>query len=163
MSKTGNALAHLQGKPAPATASDDTAADGEDEDDEEEMSDDTSSEDEDTDDEAEGGGDESEDEASEQASNVAAGFALMRSPEAKGRTKLATELAEDVASGRMSVDRAKTILKTGAKESSLSAAMNGKDKSPGQDAPNASAGNFKGKDASLVSMANKAKAARSGR
>ncbi len=81
------------------------------------------------DDEAEG--DEDDKEAAGRASRVAAGFALVKSPEAKGREKLAAELGEDVAAGRMSAKRAKALLAAAPKASRLGDVMAGKDVNPG--------------------------------
>ncbi|EFO33911.1 hypothetical protein TRICHSKD4_1030 [Roseibium sp. TrichSKD4] len=130
MSGVKNALAHLRGKPAPDTASDsasenDAEDEKEDEAEQEEQSTDEASED--------GNENEEGDNATCSRANVDAAFALMSSPEAKGRSKLAMELANDVANGSITPARARGLLKASGKSSSLSQAMSGKDKSPGQD------------------------------
>ena len=167
MAGNKNSLAHLKGKPGRATASDSHASEDEEDedeaatesDDEDQVNDDTENED---NSENEDGNDDN-DEANCASSNVEAGFALMRSADAKGREGLAAALAEDVAKGKMSANRAKELLKTSGKKSSLSVAMTGKDKSPGQDAADSKASSFTGKDASLVAMATRMKEARGGR
>jgi len=58
------------------------------------------------------------------ASPLTAAFALMKSPDAKGREALAQELAEDVATGKMTAGRAAALLAAAPKGGgSLAAAM----------------------------------------
>lgn len=66
-------------------------------------------------------------------SRTKAAFALMKSPDARGREKLAAELAEDVAEGRLTASRAASLLKASPKASRLSDTMSGRDVDPGAD------------------------------
>ena len=80
----------------------------------------------------------------------------MTSPEAKGREKLATSLAKDVARGAISEKRAVALLKAAPRTGGLAKAMQGRDQNPGQDArPGAGAGGGKlaAHDQSLVAAA----------
>lgn len=150
---------------AAATAAEADAAEDDDEEDEQASA---AAED---DEEDEDGMAEDDDEEEESASASAArpsrtrqAFALIRSPEAKGREKLATALAEDVAEGRLTAKRAKALLACAPKASRLADAMAGKDVNPG---PSGGGGQGNGKlsaaDQQLVNFATQMAKARRGK
>ncbi|MBA5779521.1 hypothetical protein H2509_20515 [Stappia sp. F7233] len=138
MSKTGR-LAHLFKGGNPARASE-TAAEGEDEEEEDQPVAEGEDEEEQDDEANTDEGDDEEENTSARAGNstIDAAFGLLRSPEAKGRDKLAAELAEDVAKGRMSAERAKRLLAAAPKKGTLADAMEGRDRNPGRDTVSAS-------------------------
>ena len=57
----------------------------------------------------------------------------MNSPEAKGREKLASSLAKDVARGALTQKRAVALLKDAPRTGGLAKAMAGRDRNPGVD------------------------------
>lgn len=141
-------LSHLLGK---SNAEDDEEKDREEDAraEDEEKEDDTSAEEEDEkdpeaeeEDEGETESEEEEDDepkarrrsgkrAAKHRSPVASGFALVRSPEAKGREKLAASLGEKVAAGKLTYKEASALLSQAPKKSSLAEAMRGRDVNPG--------------------------------
>ncbi|MBI4921864.1 MAG: S49 family peptidase [Devosia nanyangense] len=71
------------------------------------------------------------------ATGTKAGFALLKAPEAKGRTALANELAAKVASKKLTYGEAKKMLAAAPKGSRLGDAMAGRDHNPGADGADA--------------------------
>ena len=129
-------FSHLIGKPKTPKAAEDPA-----EDDEKDMPpDDTEDEDggkgeaaEDDDKEDDGGGDEPKGKTA--PSPMKAALALIKSPLAKGREKLAASLAERVAEGKMTGKDAEALLAEAPKASRLGDTMAGRDINPGAGAP----------------------------
>ena len=83
--------------------------------------------------EGEDGEDEDEEDGQENASAGLAAIAVMNSPEAKGREKLASSLAKDVARGALTQKRAVALLKDAPRTGGLAKAMAGRDRNPGVD------------------------------
>ncbi|SHN18279.1 hypothetical protein [Roseibium suaedae] len=166
MGVTKSSLLALLGKPDPSRASS-SAEETEAEDEEAETEEETSeAETEDQTDEAaeeETAEDEDEEDGAgegDQASRFEQALNLMSSGLAEGRGKLAKELASDVATGRMSAERAQSLLKAAPKTSSLSAHMSGKDKGPGQDKPSNQASDLSKAEQSLLATAQGMKTSR---
>lgn len=99
-----------------------------------------------------------EEEPSARSTGSAAGFALLNCTEAKGREKLAGELARKVGSKKLSYGEARKMLASAPKGSRLGAQMAGRDKSPGSGG-SAAAGSAKG----LASAVDRFNAKRSGK
>ncbi|MHC5656009.1 hypothetical protein [Stappia sp. ICDLI1TA098] len=86
-----------------------------------------------------GDGDEEEGEDEESSATALAAISVMSSAEAKGREKLATSLARDVARGSITQKRAIALLKSAPRTGGLAKAMEGRDRNPGQEASGSSA------------------------
>ncbi|WP_297105169.1 S49 family peptidase [uncultured Devosia sp.] len=90
------------------------------------------------------------------ATGARAGSYLVGSKHARGREKLAGQLAAKVGAGKMSYGDARGLLKSAARSSALGAAMSGRDHNPGNDAPN-------GRVAGLSSAVDRFNAKRAGK
>ena len=127
-------LSHLLGKAPKASETDDDKekdeedASAETDDDKEKDEEEASAETDDDKDDDE----KDDDKSAKIGKRIDAAFALLKSPEAKGRDKLATELAEAVAHGEMTSARAKSILAAAPKgRGLLQESMDGKDMNVG--------------------------------